>query len=346
MKKTIGLFGAGAPALGSYVRRVWIDGHHHSAETNALIFDLLDRLPSLQHVTVPWTALRFGTGKQWARLLGARDDRAGNQISSLELLAVHLKASEIAAALRAGGGNGVSDQAPLDAPDVDFGCLARVKMIGSTNHMALVDDDLRKMARTATKLREIHITGTASVSIHGVMALAAASRETLHTLEYTPLVPALGSESDPTGFFAHSAARSCAAPDDDDDHHHHLCTEILRCRRLRTLSVSLPSLCADLFDDDAVAWAGELQIRAAALCGESGTLRGSNSSSGSVSTQARFWHMLERARAVMRARAQQGVDLNIEIFIGVSPFPFLSLPFPSPSPSPLPCTRSFVRRLL
>ncbi|MCJ1270818.1 hypothetical protein MMC22_010715 [Lobaria immixta] len=182
LRKTVGLFRHGASsALASCVRRIWLDGYY-GAETTALMFELLLQLPSLEYLTLPWMALRHGTAEQWSRLLSTTTTTTTTHLSSLEFLAVNLKASQI---------EPVNQQTiipPLNSLAVDFRRLTRLKIIGDTNHLGLTDEDLVHISRTATNLHEIHITSSTSssssgLSIDGVMALVHASRESLRVLD-------------------------------------------------------------------------------------------------------------------------------------------------------------------
>lgn len=277
LRKTVGLFSHGASsALASCVRRIWLNGYY-GAETTALMFELLLQLPSLEYLTLPWMALRNGTAEQWSRLLTTTTK---THLSSLEFLAVNLKASQIEPV------NQRTVIPPLNSPGVDFRHLTRLKIIGDTNHLGLTDEDLVHMSRTATNLHEIHTTGTSSskgVSIEGVMALAYASRESLRVLEYTPIHP---SSSPP-----HT--------------HFHPCAQIQQCRQLRNLTITLPSICTDLFHPPANPaipnWTGEVQIRTTSLC----------PSSPSPSS----WEdVLHRARNLIQTQVSLGINLSIEIY--------------------------------
>lgn len=193
--------------------------------------------------------IRHGSAEQWSRLLGKH-----HQVGSLELLAVVLKAGQMVE----------PEPKPsiitpsLASPAVDLGRLARLKISGCSNHRPLTDGDLAHMARTATHLREIHITGTSGlISVQGVMALVHASQDSLRVLEYTPIQPP---PSPP---------------------HVHACVQIQRCRQLRDLTITLPAVCGDLFHSR---WTGEIEIRTAALC------------PSNTSTSASWQHILHRAR--------------------------------------------------
>ena len=169
------------------MRRIWFEGYH-GAETKDLIFSILRNCDALQYVTMPWTALRYGSARDWSYVCGP--NRQGSSIESLELLAIDLKESQTNSAA-----NQV-DQKPLlnihpsggDGAVVDFSNLKRLKIYGNSNFMPIIDLDLMRIARTATGLREIHITRTTTVTLsRGVMALMEASQASLQLVEYSPL---------------------------------------------------------------------------------------------------------------------------------------------------------------
>lgn len=285
LRKTVQLFDSNL-SLASCIRKIWFSGYY-GAETNAMIFSILRLCNNLQYLTVPWTALRYGDAEDWSRLLGYYKER--QSIVSLELLAVDLKQSQIANAA-----NNV-DRKPLESPKVNLCGLRRLKIFGNSNFMPLTDEDLITMARTAANLREIHVTGTSMVGIDGIAALAESSDETLEVLEHSPLAADGFARSDPT---------PSQRPKD------HLCRKILECPRLRNISLSLPSLCQDLFADASVNWEGEVQIRTSTLCG-----RHPLSLKTSGKAQGQFWGILDQARSLMLSRAWDGIELNIEVFI-------------------------------
>ena len=268
------------------MRRISFVGYY-GAETNAMIFGILRRCTKLEYVTLPWTALRYGSTEDWARLLGRNEDR--HSISSLELLAVDLKQSQIENAP-----NQV-DNKPLNSPRVDFSGLKRLKIFGQSNFMPLTNDDLVAISHTAVNLRDLHITGTASVTIDGIGALADSSDATLEIIEHSPLT---------AGGFDRPDPASSRGPKQ------HLCLKILKCTRLRNLSLSLPSICEDLFADASVNWNGEVQIRTGTVCG-----RHPLSLKTSDKARTQFWRVLEQARSLMSLREKEGVRLDIEIFV-------------------------------
>ena len=276
------------PQVASCIRRLWFDGFH-GVETNKLIFDILSNCTWLQSVTLPWTVLRHGDVGDWVRLL--RRDQPGGGLKSMELLAVDLKKSQ--AALPA---NQV-DKSPLESPDVDFSGLKRLKIFGSTNLKPITDVDLKAIARTATHLEEFHVTGTSSVTLNGVMAVVNAAQETLQTLEHSPLSK--------DGFEHPDPFTSCD--------HVHLCQSLLRCSQLRKLSISLPSICSDLFNDTSVHWTGDVDIRAGGFCGQDGVPM--QISHG----EEQIWNILDGARKLMEIREKGGVRLDICIFISKPP---------------------------
>ena len=274
-----------SPGLAGCIRRLWFNSLY-GAETVKLIFGILRKCDALQFLTLPWTALRYGTAENWVQLLSQHPD--GRYLSSLELLAVDLKETQSKDAANQ------TDNHPLQDPRVDFSRLKRLKIFGSSHLKALSDSDLIALARTAKNLRELHVTGTTtSITIDGIMALTEACQEKLQILEYSPL-----SEDG----FGH--------PNPASLHHKDLCQQIIYCRRLENLSISMPSLFIDLFADTSIQWDGEVQIRVGNLCGKQ------NDPSDSPQALEFFWHILEQARFLMAARRLEGVDLNIELFIG------------------------------
>ena len=281
LRKTAELFNR-YPALALSVRRVWFNGYY-GLETNALIFNILQYCTNLNHLTVPWTTLRYGSKEDWSRLLGRRTE--ARKPLSLEFLAVDLGEKKMNDAR-----NRIDEQ-PLDSATVDFGRVERLKVFGNTNFMPITDDDLFAIARTANNLREIHITGTSTVTIGGVMALVDACQDNLQVLEHSPLAK---------DGFEHPKALS-------SQRHGHLCERLLGCPRLQNLSISLPSLCEQLFTDSSINWTGEVQIRAESLC---------NHPKDEVEAQERFWHILGLARSLMDSRNKEnGVDLDIQLFV-------------------------------
>lgn len=275
------------PKLASCVRRIVFDGYY-GAETNALILNILRHCNNIDYLTVPWTTLRYGSEEDWSRLLGRNGD--GRSISSLEFLAVDLKQSQI---------NNIANQVdkkPLTSSRVDFSGLKRLKIFGDSNFMPVTDDDLVAISHTAVNLREIHITGTSSVTIDGIGALADSSDATLEILEHSPLCADGFAHHDPTSLLGRKE---------------HLCPKILNCPRLRNLSLSLPSLCEKLFSDPSVNWGGEMQIRISTVCG-----RHPLSLKFTSEAQAQFWGILDQARWLMSLRERDEVKLDIEIFVG------------------------------
>lgn len=280
LKETLRLF-CQYPRLASNVRRLWFAGFHVS-ETGAYIFEILAHCNHLRSVTLPSIALRHGTVEDWSRLLGHRPGFGG--IASLELLAVDLKESQRLSAFNK------KDYQALDQVSVNFSCLTRLKIFGDTNFMPVMDDDLRKMARTATNLKEVHVTGMSSITISGIMALVKSSKDSLRVLEYSPVA---------NDGFGHL---DLAGTESDE----HLCSILTDCRRLENLSISLPAICPDLFTSDTLNWKGEVQIRATRLCPAYQSL------SLSGEAQDKFWMMLDHARSLIAALVS---GLHIEIFI-------------------------------
>ena len=252
-----------------------------------MIFGILNRCSNLNYLTLPWTALRYGDENTWSRLLGGNDQI--RSISSLELLAVDLKDSQMTNI------NNRVDKKPLNSPHVNFSGLKRLKIFGQSNFMPLTDEDLVAISHTARNLREIHLTGTASVTIKGIEALADSSAQSLEVVEYSPRAADGFAHENPT-----------FVPKQID----HLCQKILRCPRLQSLSLTVPSLCEGLFADTSVNWCGEMQIRTATVCGRHPLFL-----KNSPDAQAEFWRVLDSARFLVAMREKEGVELNIEIFV-------------------------------
>ena len=276
-----------ACSIASNVRRLWFEGFHN-AETVTVIFNIVRHCTALQSVTLPWTALRHGDADDWSTLLG--DVRQGRSLETLELLAVDVKSFEMAESLKN------MNKKPLDLSKVNFGGLKRLKLSGSSNLMPIKDEGLSAMSRTATNLHELHITGTTAISTDGLFAIMRASKNTLQVVEHSPL-------SDDG--FRHPESLNQSNGD-------HLCDNILECRRLSSLAISLPSICECLFSDLSVKWTGDVQIRAGNVC--------SDCNCQTQATEASYigQRILTQARCLMNARAQEDVELNIEIFIGES----------------------------
>jgi hypothetical protein len=281
LRKTSDLFNR-YPTSALCVRRLWFNGYH-GLETNALIFSILRYCTNVEHLTLPWTTLRYGSSDEWARLLGRRSD--ARRPLSLEILAVDLGATKI------GDARNHMNKQPLESAMVDFGRVERLKIFGNTNFMPITDDDLLAIARTAKTLREIHVTGTSSVSLDGVMALVNASKHKLQVLEHSPLAK---------DGFEHPRTLSMQK-------HGHICERLLECPQLRNLSISLPCLCEQLFADSSINWIGEVQIRAESLC---------NHPTDRREVRERFWHILDLTRSLMATKNQHhGVELDIQLFI-------------------------------
>ncbi|KAI9813127.1 MAG: hypothetical protein M1827_004347 [Pycnora praestabilis] len=272
------------PDVASYIRRIWSNGFY-VAETDKLLFQLLQHCTTLRSATLPWTTLRHGSWENWSQLL---DGGPGHEsLSSLELLAVDLKESQTSDT------SNRHDTMALEDLRVDFSRLTRLKIFGNTSFNPITDSDLRFMAKTASNLEELHITGLSTVTNDGVMALVQASKETLRVLEYSPLSDDGFEHPDP----------SSGTTDE------HLCAVLINCPLLEDLSISVPSICPTLFSDLSVQWLGELQVRAAGLCEQNQDLV------SSADARNVFWGILEQARSLIASRERKDALLEIEIFI-------------------------------
>lgn len=283
LRKTVTLF-TKYPALASSVARIFFDGFYDT-ETSAMIFEILQHCNRLDTVSLPWTTLRYGSADRWATLLRQRDD--GTALSSLELLAVDLKHCRITEAARQ------MDKQPLTTVKVNLSSLKRLKLSGSSNLMPICDEDLIAMSRTA-QLHEIHVTGTTAITTKGLVTVCQASRDTLRLVEHSPLSDDGFEHPDPLSTSDGS----------------HMCEAFTNCPHLSSLAVSLPTICCSLFSDESTKWAGDVQIRAAGICGV-GSLK------QSTRAQRAFFELLSRARSLVEFQREKGIDLSIEIFIGM-----------------------------
>lgn len=128
------------------------------------------------------------------------------------------------------------------------------------------------------------------------MSLVNASHSTIRVLEYSPL-----------------SADGFEHPDPDRDGHgtsFHCCPTLLSCPRLTDLSISVPSICPEIFRDESVGWTGDLQLRAARFCGDEG-----GTPLETPEATAVLKSVLESARRLMDVRQQDGEELDVEIFI-------------------------------
>ena len=287
LTKTVQLLGT-YPSLAISIRRLWLGGFY-DADTLSMVFKVLQMCNELKTLTLPWTVIRYGNAEDWSSLLGNGSDR--DNLSSLELMAIDLKRAQTA------DPHNQIDNKPLLAGPVDFSKLRRLKIFGDTTFMPIVDQDLFNIARSATSLQELHITGTSSVTIDGVMSIVNSCRETLRVLEYTPTSQNGFDHPDPSNIPSAPKAK-------------HFCSEIVQCSWLTSLSISLPSICLELFDATSNRWTGEVQIRAGALC------KLEIPSQQPQNGRLHFLVLLDRVRHLMETRGQQDAQLDIEIFVG------------------------------
>jgi hypothetical protein len=276
-------FFAKLPQFAVNVRRLWFDGLY-VPETDAQIIEILQSCHNLTTVTLPWTLLRTASSRDWAQLLGVRQEIP---LHTLELHAIDLpdkQAQEV---------KNAPNQHPLDARIVNFSQLRRLKLFGDTQTRPINDDDLKAIARTATGLEDFQITCASNVTLDGVMAIVKASSKTLRVLEHSPRAQDGFSHPHP-GVYSENE---------------HICEILTDCPKLQDLSISLPSMCADLFSNEHVQWKGDCQVRALHLCGhEEGT-----TSNTSVSAMKQ---LLKQSRRLIRRRATAYFpeELTIELF--------------------------------
>ena len=136
----------------------------------------------------------------------------------------------------------------------------------------------------------------------GILSLLLASAGSIRVLEYSPL--SMDSFEHPD-----LATAICER---------HICSILLGCPRLEDLTISIPTLCPEIFSNHELNWSGDLQIRAAGLCGRERAFM--NREEGSLE----FSRVLNSARSLIAAQAEREISLSIEIFIGECSLPYKS----------------------
>ncbi|KAF2869348.1 hypothetical protein BDV95DRAFT_498585 [Massariosphaeria phaeospora] len=268
------------PAIASRIKRMWFHGFY-TAETDHLIFESLKSCQNLTSVSLPWTTLRHMDAKAWRNLLLGN----GKPLESLEIQCVDPTSQQL---------EDKDNQVDLDPLlSVNFGELRRLKFFGDTTFMPVTDRDLYAIARTATRLEEFHLTCISTVTIDGLVAIVKSSRSTLRVLEHSP--------RSQDGFW-HPHPGS---PSDSE----HLCELLRSCPKLDTLSISLPSVCSDLFSNENAKFQGDLQVRALHLCGHE------HGRSTHEATDA-LRKVLAQARSLIHYRANSVIptELYVELF--------------------------------
>lgn len=259
---------------------MWVHGFY-TAETDRLVFESLKNCSNLISLSLPWTTIRHLDAQSWRTVLMG----SGKPLESLELQCVDPTSQQAA------DKDNQVDLEPLQS--ANFSQLRRLKIFGDTSFMPITDNDLFAIARTATQLEEFYLTCNSSCTIDGVMAIVKASRKTLRVLEHSP--------RSQDGFW-HPHPGS---PSDCE----HLCETFRNCPKLETLSISLPSVCADLFSNENVKFAGDLQVRALHLCEHE------HGRSTQEATDA-LQKLLQQARSLIHRRAQGTLprELYVELF--------------------------------
>lgn len=279
LRQTVKTFNE-CPGVAAKIRRMWFHGFY-TAQTDRLVFESLRNCTNLTSVSLPWTTLRHLDASAWRTLLLG----SGRPLESLELLATDVTSQQ------ATEPENQVDLNPLQS--VNFGMLRRLKIFGDTTFMPITDRDLLAIARTAMQLEEFYMTCISTITIDGVVAIVKAARSTLRVLEHSP--------RSQDGFW-HPHPGS---PSEEE----HLCELFRSCPKLETLSISLPSVCADLFSDPNAKFHGDLQVRALHLCGhEDG--RSTQEAANDLET------LLRDARRFISRKAASVVpkDLYVELF--------------------------------
>lgn len=282
LTKTRDLF-TSTPSVAFHVRRLTFDGLY-VPEADAKIIEIASSCSNLTSISIPWTVLRHGTASDWAQLLGMRRELP---LRSLELLSLKLGIRQAEAV------EAVDDKRPLDSRMVNFSQLKRLKLFGDATFQPIEDDDLKAIARTATNLEEFQITNMSTVTMEGVMAIVKASQKTLRLLEHSPRSQEGFLHPDPGNL----------------SEKEHICEIITSCPKLEDLSISIPSMCADLFSNKNVCWKGNCQVRALHLCEHE---EGTTSNASIVDMKA----LLNQARQLItnRANVRYPAHLTIELF--------------------------------
>ncbi|KAF6240259.1 hypothetical protein HO173_001870 [Letharia columbiana] len=224
------------PTLSSYIRRIWFDGYYEAKES-AMIFGILRQCKKLEDLLIPWTTLRHGTVAGWSSLFGT--NAAGPCVTSLEIRAMNLPKRSPAMKKENHFGNNA-----LESTSVDFNNLACLRLFGNSKFMTITDKDLMAIARTASNLRELHVSNAASLGPKGIGALIRSSRLSLEVLELDG-----SSQMEPE------------EPEQPNSYSHlRLPRLIAQCPLLRRLRLQSVHTCRDIFACDDVAWSGKVQI--------------------------------------------------------------------------------------
>ncbi|KAF8477428.1 hypothetical protein BDZ91DRAFT_709230 [Kalaharituber pfeilii] len=217
LKSTVTLF-QHCPHLASHVRRLWFTGIYQFSNLE-LIFKIIRGCQNLRSLTLPWSALRYGSVDDWIHITNNLP-----RLTSLEFLGMDLRQSQID-----GDKNiNVNCQA-LEDIRVNFSKIRRLKIHGCSNVQNIVDEDLWEIARTATNLEEVHITGTSTISIAGITALLSASHKSIKVLNFAPL------DYNTSGTTHLNPSPGLPKI--------HFCDVVTSCRNLVDVNVSIPHIC-------------------------------------------------------------------------------------------------------
>lgn len=271
------------PQVASNVKRLWFNGFY-VAETDKLILSIISRCPQLEFLSVPWTVLRRGTADEWVGLL-KKDLPNSKPLFSLEIQSICLPKEQVEEL------ENDTTPDPLRDQRVDFSSLSRLKIFGNTLHKFIDDKDLHAIARTATNLQCLDFTNISTISVAGMLALVKSSASTLKVLEHSPR------SSD--GFYHPFPGHL--------DSGEHICSLLNMLPKMQDLSISIPHMCVTLFTNSDVQWEGEVQVRAADICGcdekTSPTVRGE-----------KLAKILAAARDLIATRRRLGHQLSVELF--------------------------------
>lgn len=131
------------------------------------------------------------------------------------------------------------------------------------------------------------------------------SRSTLRVLEHSPR----GDEG-----FSHPHPGSISTSE-------HLCTLLTSCPCLRDLSISMPTMCPQLFSNHKVRWSGECQVRATHLCSHYTPIsnqpaKKERPSTNSLASNNELAHTLSKVLSAARSLCEtvQPGHLSVELF--------------------------------
>lgn len=272
------------PLVSQHVRRLWFNGFHTSTTDNWIISIIRD-CPNLTILAVPWSTLQSASVENWQDILKTtKTTGAGRPLVSLEILC-----GSIGAGISAKTSSTPVNEAICIPQDVgvNFELLQRLRLSGEAGTTTVIDNDLVEIAKTATNLESIQITGSLSVSINGLCALIKSSQRSVRLLEYR-----------------NSATATNMSHFHEDKSHR--CVTLSALSKLRELHISVPSICEELFNNHDVKWSGTCSIRFQKICEDA-------TCNGQEQRTVLLKRLLGAARSLVdeRRRLRQGLILEL-----------------------------------